>query len=113
MSDYWQRYLLIFIAILVVSILIYYFIFSKKKKKIESSKYYQIYESLGFKENIKELELNGNRLDLFLENKKLIDKENLKNNGVNAIVVTSKKVTLVIGRDSKKTFDFIKQQIKK
>lgn len=112
MSDDWQIILLISLVVLAVFVgLGLFFFFKKKKEKEKNNEFPELLEALGGAENIDKVELSGSRINLFLINKKSMDKEKVKENGVSAIVVTSKKITLVIGRQSSLVFNYLKQNL--
>lgn len=112
MLDDWQINLIIGGIVLLVIITIFTIVYLRKNKKTkEKNAFPGLLEALGGKENVENIELSGSRINLFLTNKKNIDKEKIKENGVSAIVVTSKKITLVIGKESALVFNYLKENL--
>lgn len=66
----------------------------RKKTKVISGDAWLI--ALGDKDNIKEVSATGSRLSVVLFDKEKIDREKLKELGVQSVLVMSNKVTLVI-----------------
>ena len=81
------------LLIAAIVIIIYLVTHRKSKKSLDSGAWLI---ALGNKENVKEVSATGSRLSVVLENKDIIDREKLKELGVNSVLVMSNKVTLVI-----------------
>ena len=110
----WLKILLISIAavVLVATICIVIFIILKKKNKATIvEEFPQLILSLGGKENIISVSYKGSRVNVEVNDKKLVDKESLKGE-VETIVVSSKKVTMVAGNDkSIKICDYLTKML--
>ena len=99
-------------AVLVLSLIIFFVLKNKKKKTaLESKERSQnMILALGNKENIVSVDAKESRLNLVLHDNNLIDELRLKELGVSSIIKTSKKVTLVVGKEaSKEVEEFIGQ----
>lgn len=113
MSEEQLKWLIIGVAILVIVIVSVLVIWLNKKNKIkESNEFPELLEAIGGKENISNLVLNGSRISFNFENKKNLDKEKIKDNGVETIVVTNKKITLVIGKKASVIYKYLSESIK-
>ncbi|HHU59866.1 TPA: hypothetical protein GXZ34_02965 [bacterium] len=107
MSDDWQIITIVGIVIFIIAIItVVYF------KRKDNEEYPGLLEALGGRDNLLQVELNGSRINLSLNNKKEMDREQVKQNGVSAIVMQSKKITLVVGHGSKKIFKYLSDQLK-
>lgn len=101
---------LVIILLLVIFLIVYFVMKNKKKKQIKENqtRSENIILALGNKENIVSVDAKESRLNLVLQDNNLIDEIKLKELGVSSIVKTSKKTTLVVGRNaSKEIEDFI------
>lgn len=111
--DFYQK-LLIVIASIVVIVTLSILIFKTKKKK-EAKKAYEFPElllALGGKENISEPSYKGSRVSVIVDNKKTLDKEKMKEQGVETIVISGKKVTMVVGsRKSILIYNYINDKL--
>ena len=56
--------------------------------------------------------LNGSRVSLNFDSKKVVDKELIKENGVETIVVANKKITLVIGKKAPMIYKYLYENVK-
>ncbi len=113
MSDDWQRYLLIVLLVLIVIIFIIVMIRNKIKSDRKMSVSNQILDALGGVDNIESIERNGlKKIDVVLANKKSMDKRRVRENGVNAIVVKDKKITLITYKHAEEIYDYIKSELK-
>lgn len=83
------------------------------KRKASKFDYDEFVEALGKIENIEEVEAKNSRLNVVVNDKKDLDKEKLQDLGASAIIITSKKVTLIMGRKSKEIALHIKKEMKK
>ena len=87
------------LCVILLLVIIFLIIVRKNKNKDKISKEFPgLLEALGGRENISNIVLNGSRIGLNFENKKIINKEVIKENGVETIVVSNKKITLVVGK---------------
>lgn len=96
---------LLFTIILVVVV-------RKKMKFKENVEFPELLEALGGADNISNVSLNGSRISLNFESKKVVDKEQIKENGVETIVVANKKITLVIGKKAPIIYKYLQENIK-
>ena len=78
--------LLLLISIVLIIIKI------RKKKNATCKEFPELLEALGGVNNISNVILNGSRISLNFDSKKSIDKELIKENGVETIVVSNKKI---------------------
>ena len=94
-------YLIIAIVIGVVVLLavagIIIFLIRRKNKIKQAEEFPHLLEAFGGSENINQVTYKGSRVSVIVENKKLVDKEKIKEEGVETIVVSNKKFTLVVG----------------
>lgn len=72
------------------------------EKKVNASMYM---EALGGEDNVISKELRGSRIALVLKDYKAIDEAKLKEAGVDAIVMMSDKLTLVVKENAPKVFE--------
>jgi len=72
----------------------------------------ELLEALGGAENISNVSLNGSRISLDFDSKKVVDKEQIKENGVETIVVANKKITLVIGKKAPAIYKYLQESVK-
>ena len=97
--------------ILIISLGVLVF-FLKKKKEIKSlEEFPELLMALGGKENIISVDHKGSRVSVVVENKKNVDREKVREQGV-TIVISNKKVTMVV--DAKKSilmFNYLNAQI--
>ena len=99
-------------SVVLLIIIVLVIILKKKSKLKESLEFPGLLEALGGADNIYNVSLNGSRISLNFESKKNIDKDQIKDNGVETIVVSNKKITLVIGKKAPIIFKYL-QEIKK
>ena len=97
---------LILAAIILVVILVVVINHKKKskpapKKKAEPTEYFA---SLGGEENIVSYALKGSRIEICLKDYSLLDKEKLKEAGVDGFILMSNKLTLVIKGDASNVY---------
>lgn len=112
MTDGQLRWLLIGITILLI-IVILVVAFKLKAKKREIFEFPELLEALGGADNISNILLNGSRVSLNFENKKNLNKDQIKENGVETIVVSNKKLTMVIGRQAPAIYKYLIEITKK
>ena len=96
----------------LLSIIILVVVLKKKGKIKEDTEFPGLLEALGGAENISNITLSGSRISLNFESKKSVDKEQIKENGVETIVVANKKITLVIGRKAPIIYKYLQANIK-
>ncbi|MDR0832180.1 MAG: PTS transporter subunit EIIB [Bacillales bacterium] len=98
--DFILKYWYIFVSLLVLIVLLILFIIYKirknKNNKTTNDLFAQILNCLGGRDNIIKYEQRNSRLQFLLKDYN-INKDKLKELGINGIVVNSDKVTLVIG----------------
>ena len=112
--ELWQKILLIVsVSVVVLALIVLLLVFFIKRKKANNivEEFPQLLLALGGKENIISASFKGSRVNVEVNDKKLINKEGLKEE-VDTIVVSSKKVTMVAGNDkSIKICDYINKTI--
>ena len=79
---------LLFISLITILVI-------KLRRPKEVAEFPGLLEGLGGNENISNITLNGSRISMSFENKTNINKELIKENGVETIVVANKKITLL------------------
>lgn len=86
---------------------IFLFLFFKNKNsnKEYDSKIHKIILNLGGKENIENVTVKMSRAEFVLKEYELVNKEELKNLGVQGISKTSQKITLVVGNELAKDIE--------
>lgn len=102
--------IVIITSICLLSILLALFLILrlKKKKNVEVEEYPNLVLALGGKENIISTFYKGSRIGVEIKDKKQVDKDRIKQEGIDTIVVSSKKVTMVVGNDkSNKIYNYI------
>jgi len=97
--------ILLFIMILII-------VLKRKSKSKENKEFPGLLEALGGADNISNVILNGSRISLSFDSKKNIDKEQIKENGVETIVVSNKKITLVIGKKAPIIYKYLLENLK-
>lgn len=112
MSDDQLRWLLIGVGALLIIIILVSVLKIKTKKK-GNLEFPELLEALGGADNISNILLNGSRVSLNFENKKNINKDRIKENGVETIVVSNKKLTMVIGRQATAIYKYLIEITKK
>lgn len=112
MSDELRWCLIIGGIVVLVSIIILVVVMSKKHKIKESKEFPELLEALGGPENISNVILNGSRISMNFDSKKSVDKEQIKENGVETIVLANKKITLVIGKKAPVIYKYLQESIK-
>ena len=95
--DYYQILAIIGAAVLVIASIILTIFIRKRRVKKETEEFPGLLEALGGLENIEEVSYKGSRVSIVVDNKKNLDKEKIKDEGVDTIVISNKKVTLVVG----------------
>lgn len=112
MSDDQLRWLIIGISVLLI-IIVLVIVFKLKTKKKGVSEFPELLEALGGVDNISNILLNGSRISLNFENKKNVNKDQIKENGVETIVVSNKKLTMVIGKKASIIHKYLAESVKK
>ena len=107
----WYHIVTIVVSIIILLGLLILITTSKKKVKMENNEYPQLLLALGGKENVSEVSFKGSRVSVILVDKKVIDKEMIKQQGVETIVVSNKKVTMVVGKKSEEIFNYLNNYI--
>ena len=97
-------------VILIVVLLVVFF--ANRKKKSKSKEYPNLLQAIGGKENIANVVLNGSRVSVNFIDKSMINKEKIKENGVESIVMANKKLTLVIGKSAEYIYKYLSKNIK-
>lgn len=98
------------LVIVIVSVLTIYFL--KKKKNNKEVEYPELLEAFGGKNNIIDFSSKGSRVSVVVENKKIVDKEKLKEQGIETIVVSNKKFTILVGnKKSILVYNYLKKEI--
>ncbi len=97
-------------VILIVVLLVVFF--ANRKKKSKSKEYPNLLQAIGGKENISNVVLNGSRVSVNFIDKSMINKEKIKENGVESIVMANKKLTLVIGKSAEYIYKYLSENIK-
>lgn len=87
------------IILVIAGLITFYFINKKKNTSTYNEKINGIIINLGGNDNIKEISVKMSRAEFVLENYDLVNKDELKNLGVQGISKTSKKITLVVGNE--------------
>jgi phosphotransferase system IIB component len=98
------------VALLIIIVLAV--VVRKKSKFKENTEFPELLEALGGAENISNISLNGSRISLNFDSKKAVDKELIKENGVETIVVANKKITLVIGKKASIIYKYLQESIR-
>lgn len=99
-------------VVVLLGIIILVVVLRKKGKAKETTEFPKLLEALGGAENISNITLNGSRISLNFDSKKSVDKELIKENGVETIVVANKKITLVIGKKAPIIYKYLQENIK-
>lgn len=112
MSDELKWCLIIVSAIFLLSIIVLVVVIKRKNKIKESLEFPELLEALGGIENISNISLNGSRISMNFESKKSVNKEQIKENGVETIVLSNKKITLVIGKKAPVIYKYLQSNAK-
>ncbi len=99
-------------VVALLSIIILVVVLKKKGKAKENTEFPELLEALGGAENISNITLSGSRISLNFDSKKNVNKEQIKENGVETIVVANKKITLVIGRNAPVIYKYLQANVK-
>lgn len=99
-------------VLLITSLTLLIIVFNKKRKNNIVNEYPELILALGNKENILSVNFKGSRVNVEVKDKKLVNKEQLKQGIVETVVVSSKKVTMVVGNEeSSKICDYINKTL--
>ena len=106
------EYIILIIVASVIVLGTFFLLFTKFKNRKNTKQYSErilkIIENLGGNDNIISVTPKMSRVEFVLNNYELVNKEELKNLGVQGISKTSQKITLVVGNelaeDLEKTF---------
>ena len=88
------------ILLVIITIVLITLILIKKRNKTIVLEFPVLLSALGGINNISNLTQKGSRISVNVCDKKIIDKEKIKEEGVDTIVISNKKVTMVV--DNKK-----------
>ena len=113
MNYYLKLALIIGAVIVIVAFLILAIVLiSKKKNNKQDQAFPNLLEALGGKENITQVSQKGSRVSAIVIDKKIVNKDKLKAEGVETIVVSNMKVTMLIdNKISVFVYDYLKNQI--
>ena len=106
------EYIILIIVASVIVLGTFFLLFTKFKNRNNTKQYSErilkIIENLGGNDNIISVTPKMSRVEFVLHNYELVNKDELKNLGVQGISKTSQKITLVVGNelaeDLEKTF---------
>lgn len=99
-------------CVLLLCIIVLIIVLKRKSKSKEEKEFPELLEALGGADNISNVKLNGSRISLNFDCKKNINKDLIKENGVETIVVSNKKITLVIGKKASIIYKYITENLK-
>jgi len=106
--ELWIILTIIGVCLLLIILTLLVIIFNKNKKNNIVSEYPELIEALGGKENVVSSSFKGSRVNIEVNDKRLVDKEKLKQGVVDTVVISSKKVTIVVGNElSNKICDYL------
>ncbi len=112
MSDELRLGLIIGSCTVLLLIIIFLLVRLKNKSKSKgTNEFPELLSALGGLENISNVKLNGSRVSLTFTNKDSIDKELVKQNGVESLVISNKKITMVIGKNAQKIYNYLQSNI--
>ena len=98
---------IVFLSFIMVLIIV----LKRKSKNKENEEFPELLEALGGADNISNVVLNGSRISLNFDSKKNVNKDMIKENGVETIVVSNKKITLVIGRKASIIYKYLTEKL--
>ena len=109
--DYYQISMIV--ALLVVAIIIGVVVFLLKRKKAnkENEEFPELLEALGGRENIVSTTQKGSRISVVVDNKKSVDRDQVKECGIDTIVMSNKKITLVAGKRAVLMYNYLNKQL--
>lgn len=100
------------ILFVLITFIIILFILKNKTKSSENRTFSELLEALGGIDNIYDITLNGSRISLGFNDKKILNRANIKANGVETIVISNKKITLVVGKTAPQIYRYLTSCIK-
>ena len=102
------------ISSIVIVLMIFFVIVlvKKRNKSKEISEFPMLLEALGGIQNISNISINGSRISMNFENKDSVKKDQIKENGVETIVISNKKITLVVGKNAPIIYKYLQETIK-
>ena len=107
----WYYILAIVTTIIILIGLLIVIVSNKAKGNNIANEYPELLVALGGKDNINEVTFKGSRVSVILLDKTIVDKERIKSQGVETIVVSNKKLTMVVGKQSEVIFKYLNNQI--
>lgn len=99
----------VFLLVIIILLIIFKRKTATSKENVEFPK---LLQALGGAENISNINLNGSRISLNFVDKKNVNKELIKENGVETIVIANKKITLVIGKKASNVYKYLLENVK-
>ena len=98
-------------AVIAASVIVFvsFLLFKRRKNTVVDDSSWLL--ALGGKENITFVDAIGSRINLSLKDKEIIDREKLKELGVNSVLTMSNKVTLVVTDHAQEIADSIRSSI--
>ncbi len=113
MDYYLKLAIIISVSVIVVALgIVFGILIYKKKKTKEQEEFPDLLEALGGKSNITEVSQKGSRVNVIVDNKKNVDKEKVREQGVETIVVSNKKVTMLVGnKKSVLIYNYLKSEV--
>lgn len=109
--ELWIILTIVGVLLLAITTTLLIIVFNKRKNNIVTE-YPEIILALGNKENIASVSFKGSRVSVEVNDKKLVDKEKLKQGVVDTVVISSKKVTMVVSNEeSSKICSYINQTL--
>lgn len=97
------EYIILIIVASVIVLGTFFLLFTKFKNRKNTKQYSErilkIIENLGGNDNIISVTPKMSRVEFVLNNYELVNKEELKNLGVQGISKTSQKITLIVGNE--------------
>ena len=99
------------VLLLIIALILVIFLL-KKNKNNTVQEFPELLIALGGKENITQVTYKGSRVSVMVDNKKAVDKEKVKEQGVETIVISNKKVTMVVGNNvSMSMYNYLNNQV--
>lgn len=98
--------LVLVIALILVILLL------RKRKNDTVKEFPDLLIALGGKDNITQVTQKGSRVSVIVDNKKAVNKEKVKEQGIETIVISNKKVTMVVGnKNSMLMYNYLNDQV--
>jgi phosphotransferase system IIB component len=99
-------------SLFLLTLILLVVVFNKRKTKNIVYEYPELIEALGTRENILSVSFKGSRVNVEIKDKKLVNKDQLKQGVVETVVVSSKKVTMVVGNEeSERISNYLNQTL--